>query len=138
MSFAAARILVNAESNRGDGKRTTVSGRGEYLKRATSSASTVKRTSVNRESRLEGTRLPRAVHPWLARNSKALDQERINRSKSVRTLSGRCSRKPPHVDSHQSATTRLRKPRKAWFPSRRPVRRTRKRNASWPHSLSLG
>ena len=58
---------------------------------------------MSRESRLERTRLPRAVQPWLARNSKALDPERINRSKSARTSSGRCSRKPPHVDSHQSS-----------------------------------
>ena len=95
--------MVNAESRRGDGKRATVSGRGEYLKCATSSTGTIERTSASRESRLESTRLPRAVHPWLARNSKALNPESINRSKSARTSSGRCSRKPPHVDSHQSS-----------------------------------
>ena len=102
-SFAAARILVNAESNKGDGKRATVSGRGEYLKRVTSSAGTVEQTSASKESRLERARLPRAVQPWLARNSKALDPERINCSKSARTSSGRCFRKPLHVDSHQSS-----------------------------------
>ena len=102
-SFAAARILVNDESSRGDGKKATVSGRGEYLNRATSSAGTVERTSARRESCLERTRLPRAVQPWLARNSKALDPERISHSKSARTSSGICSRKPPHVDSHQSS-----------------------------------
>ena len=95
--------MVNAESSRGDGKRATVSGRGEYLKCSTSSTGTVERTSVSRESHLESTRLPRAVQHWLARNSKALDPERINRSKSARTSSGRCSWKPPHVDSHQSS-----------------------------------
>ena len=84
------------------GKIETVSGRGEYLNRATSSTGTVERTSDRRESRLERTRLPRAVEPRLARNSKALDPETINRSKSARTPSGRCSRKPPHVDNHQS------------------------------------
>ena len=102
-SFATARILVNAESSRADGKRATVSGRGEYLKRATSSVGTVERTTASRESSLESTRLPRAVQPWLARNSKALDPESINHSKSARTSSGRCSRKPLHVDSHQSS-----------------------------------
>ena len=86
----------------GDRKTETVSGRGEYLNRATSSAGTIERTSARRESRLERTRLPRDVEPWLARNSKALDPESINRSKSARTSSGRCSRKPPHVDNHQS------------------------------------
>ena len=95
MSFAAACILVNTESKRADGKMETVSGRGEYLRRATSSAGTVERTSL--------PRLPRAVQPWLARNSKALDPESINRSKSARTTSGKCSRKPPQVDSHQSS-----------------------------------
>ena len=84
------------------GKRATVSGRGAYLRRATSSAGTVEWTSASRESRLERTRLPRAVQPWLAKNSKARDPESINRSKSARTPSGRCSRKPPQVDSHQS------------------------------------
>ena len=55
---------------------------------------------MSKESRLERTRLPRAMQLWLARNSKALDPQSINRSKSARTSSGRCSRKPPHVDSH--------------------------------------
>ena len=82
------------------GKIETVSGSGEYRKRATSFAGTVDRTSASKESRPERTRLPRAVQPWLARNSKALDPESINRSKSARTSSRRCSRKPPHVDSH--------------------------------------
>ena len=77
-------------------------GRGEYLNRATSSAGTVHRTSATRESRLERTRLLRAVQPWLARNSKALEPDRIRCSKSARTSSGKFSRKPPHVDSHQS------------------------------------
>ena len=103
VSFTAARILVNADSSRGDGKRDTVSGRGEYLKRATSSAGTVERTSARRESRLERTRLPRAVQPWLARNTKALDPERISLSKSAQTSTGRFSRKPPQVDNHQSS-----------------------------------
>ena len=43
------------------------------------------------------------MQPWLARNSKALEPERISLSKSARTSSGICSRKPPHVDSHQSS-----------------------------------
>ena len=87
----------------GDGKRVTISGRGEYLKRANSSAGTVERTSTRRESRLERTRLLKAVQPWLARNSKALDPDRTCHSKSARTSSCRCSRKPLHVDSHQSS-----------------------------------
>ena len=87
----------------GETERETVSGKGEYLKRATSSAGTVERTSARRESRLERTGFPRAVQPWLARNSKALDQESISLSKSARTSTGICSRKPPHVDSHQSS-----------------------------------
>ena len=102
MSFAATRILVNAESSKAFGNSETVSGRGAYLKRATSSTGTVERTSASRESHLARTRLPRAVQSWLARNSKALDPESINRSKSARTPSGRCSQKPPQVDSHQS------------------------------------
>ena len=77
--------------------------RGEYLRRTTSSAGTVERTSASRASRLESTRLTRAVQPWLARNSKALDPESINCSKSARISSGKCSRKPPQVDSHQSS-----------------------------------
>ena len=97
-----ACILVNAESRRADGKRATVSGRGEYLKCDTSSAVIVDRTSASKESHLERTRLPRAVQPWLARNFKALNPESINRSKSARTSSGRSSQKLPHVDSHQS------------------------------------
>ena len=40
--------------------------------------------------------------PWLARNSRALDPERIKLSKSARTSIGKFSRKPPHVESHQS------------------------------------
>ena len=40
--------------------------------------------------------------PWLARNSRALDPERINLSKSARTSTGKFSRKPQHVESHQS------------------------------------
>ena len=40
---------------------------------------------------------------WLARNSRALDPERINLSKSARTSIGRFSRKPPQVESHQSS-----------------------------------
>ena len=40
--------------------------------------------------------------PWLARNSRALVPERTNLSKSARTSIGRLSRKPPHVESHQS------------------------------------
>ena len=97
-----SRILVNAESSRGDGKIETVSGRGEYLKRATSYAGTVERTSARRESRLERTRLPRTVQPWLARNSKALDPERISLSKSAQISTGRFSRKPPQVDNRHA------------------------------------
>ena len=41
--------------------------------------------------------------PWPPRNSKALDLESINRSKLPRSLSVRCSRKLPQVDSHQSS-----------------------------------
>ena len=100
--MAAARILVNAESRRGDGKIETVSGRGEYLNSATSFAGTVELTSARRESRRDKTRLPRAVVPWLVRNSRALDPERINLSKSARTSIGRFSQKPPQVESHQS------------------------------------
>ena len=121
----------------GETERERPSQEEENTSCATSSAGTVERTSASRESCLESTRLPRAVQPWLARNSKALEPERINRSKSARTSSGRCSRKPPHVDSHQSSRDETSQTQKAWFPSRRPVRQTRKRNASWPHSLSL-
>ena len=102
-SLAAARILVNDESSRGDGKIDTVSGRDEYLKRATSPAGTVEWTPERKESRLERTRLLRAVQPWQARNSKALDPERMSLSKSARTSTGRFSRKPPQVDNHQSS-----------------------------------
>ena len=101
--MAAARILVNAESKRGDGKIDTVLGRGEYLKCATSYAGTVERTSARRESRLDRTRLPRAVQPWPARNSGALDPERISLSKSAQTSTGMFSQKPPQVDNHQSS-----------------------------------
>ena len=41
--------------------------------------------------------------PWLPRNSRVLDPESINRSKLPRTLTGKCSRKPPQVESHQSS-----------------------------------
>ena len=83
-------------------KIDNVSGRGEYVKRATSSAGTVERTSARRESRRDKKRLPRAVMPWLAGNSRVLDPERISLSKSARTSTGKLSRKPPQVDSHQS------------------------------------
>ena len=100
--MAAVRILVNSESRRGDGKIDTVSGRGEYLKCVTSSAGTVEQTSARSESCRDKTRLPRAVMPWLARNSRALDLERISLLKSARTSTGKFSRKPPQVHSHQS------------------------------------
>ena len=96
MMLAAARILANAESSRGDGKRNTVSGRGEYLKHATSSAGTVERTSARRESRLESTRLA-------SQDFKALDPERISLSKLAQNSTGRFSRKPPQVDNQQSS-----------------------------------
>ena len=41
--------------------------------------------------------------PWEPRNSRALALESINRSKLPRTSSGRCSWKPPQVESHQSS-----------------------------------
>ena len=40
---------------------------------------------------------------WEPRNSRALDPESINRSKLPRTSLGRCSQKPPQVESHQSS-----------------------------------
>ena len=135
-SFAATRILANAESSRGDGKIETVSGRGEYLNRATSSTGTVERTSARRESHLESTRLPRAVEPWLARNSKVIDPKSINRSKSARTSTGRCSRKPPHVDSHQSNQEATSHTPESMVSTEETCEADRKQNASWPHWLS--
>ena len=40
--------------------------------------------------------------PWLAWNSRALDPKRINLSKLAQTSIGKFSRKPSHVESHQS------------------------------------
>ena len=85
----ATHILFRAESSKVEGKQPEDEGRSIYRKRATSAARTVDRTSRRRESRRDRTRLPRAVMPWPPRNTKALDQKSINRSKLPHTSSVR-------------------------------------------------
>ena len=59
-------------------------------------------TSSRSESRRDSTRVLRAMTPWQPKNSRALEPKNINYSKLPQASSIKCSRKLPHVVSHQS------------------------------------